>query len=274
MECDILTLETAGEEMAWISVYESINGAKLRNLHKTIGCSKFEATGILNFLWFWGLENARPDGFLPYTDREDIERYLFGEGAGCKFQMTEIVDALISTGWIDEEEDGLHLHDWSIWQDQWYKYKERQKRNTEAKRTARADKKVQDEDDAAGAEESPAAPSEEPEKPNEPVAETKSPKYTENFETFWTEYPRKDDKGAAYKQWQARMKDGFSPEELVRAAKNYAYVCKKKHTQKEYIKQGKTFLGVTLVFRDFLPEKKQTEPAPGGNPFAAYGEDA
>ena len=44
--------------MAWISVHESVDGPKLRNLYKKLKCSKFEAIGILNFLWFWGLNNA------------------------------------------------------------------------------------------------------------------------------------------------------------------------------------------------------------------------
>lgn len=69
--------------MAWISVHESIDGPKLRNLYKQLGCSKFEATGILNFLWFWGLTNAERDGLILYAEKEDIERYLYGVGAGC-----------------------------------------------------------------------------------------------------------------------------------------------------------------------------------------------
>lgn len=42
--------------MAWVSVHQEVDGAKLRRLYKTIGCSKFEALGILNFLWFWGMK--------------------------------------------------------------------------------------------------------------------------------------------------------------------------------------------------------------------------
>lgn len=55
--------------MAWISVHESIDGPKLRNLYKQLGCSKFEATGILNFLWFWGLTNAERDGLILYAEK-------------------------------------------------------------------------------------------------------------------------------------------------------------------------------------------------------------
>ena len=90
--------------MAWISVHESIDGPKLRNLYKQLGCSKFEATGILNFLWFWGLTNAERDGLILYAEKEDIERYLYGVGAGCVLDPKKIVDALFdsSTGRLTE----------------------------------------------------------------------------------------------------------------------------------------------------------------------------
>lgn len=64
------------ESMAWISVHESLNGSKLRRLFKALGCSKFEATGILVFLWFWGLNNADSTGRIQYADVEDIRREL------------------------------------------------------------------------------------------------------------------------------------------------------------------------------------------------------
>ena len=98
--------------MAWISVHESIDGPKLRNLYKQLGCSKFEATGILNFLWFWGLTNAERDGLILYAEKEDIERYLYGVGAGCVLDPKKIVDALFDSGWLDWSPRGICIHDW------------------------------------------------------------------------------------------------------------------------------------------------------------------
>ncbi len=40
--------------MAWISVHDHVDGKKLRRLSKMLDCSKAEALGVLNFLWFWG----------------------------------------------------------------------------------------------------------------------------------------------------------------------------------------------------------------------------
>lgn len=56
--------------------------------------------------------------------------------------------------------------------------------------------------------------------PKEPVlpAEQKSNKaignYTTDFEELWEVYPRKVDKGQAYKKYKARLEDGFSHEQL------------------------------------------------------------
>ena len=68
--------------------------------------------------------------------------------------------------------------------------------------------------------------------PKEPVlpAEQKSNKaignYTTDFEELWEAYPRKVDKGQAYKKYKARLEDGFSHEQLYEAVKNYAAQCK------------------------------------------------
>ena len=124
--------------MAWISVHESIDGPKLRRLYKILGCSKFEAVGILIFLWLWGLENADSTGMVLDADRDDVERYLYGVGAGCSLDIKQVVNALFSTGWIDEGADGnLYLHDWDTWQEQWYKAKLRRDKDTERKRESR-----------------------------------------------------------------------------------------------------------------------------------------
>ena len=53
--------------MPWISVHQEVDGTKLRRLYRAIGCSKFEALGILNFLWFWGMKNADETGLIQRT---------------------------------------------------------------------------------------------------------------------------------------------------------------------------------------------------------------
>lgn len=107
--------------MAWVSVHQEVDGSKLRRLYKTIGCSKFEALGILNFLWFWGMKNADETGLVSDADLEVLSRYLYGCGEGSKLDMGKVVQALADVGWIDMAVSGFYIHDWDQWQEQWYK---------------------------------------------------------------------------------------------------------------------------------------------------------
>lgn len=107
--------------MPWISVHQEVDGTKLRRLYRAIGCSKFEALGILNFLWFWGMKNADETGLVKDADLEVLSRYLYGCGEDCQLDMGKVVQALVDTGWIDVVADGFYIHDWDTWQEQWYK---------------------------------------------------------------------------------------------------------------------------------------------------------
>ena len=76
--------------------------------------------------------------------------------------------------------------------------------------------------------------------------------YPTEFEEFWNEYPKKRDKGNGYKKYRARINDGYSPEELRSAARNYRMECEREHTPEKYIKHAKTFLGDATPFLDYV----------------------
>ena len=120
--------------MAWISIHQSINGAKLRRLSKRIGCSRHEAIGILTALWLWGLDNIEPDGRITDADRSDVANEVFSGNISPNLSPAHVVDALIDSGWIDLSGDHLYLHDWEQWQAPWYSYRERAKKDADRKR--------------------------------------------------------------------------------------------------------------------------------------------
>ena len=123
--------------MAWISVHQEVDGTKLRRLYQAIGCSKFEALGILNFLWFWGMKNADETGLAVDADLDVLSRYLYGCGENFDLDMGKVVQALVDVGWIDMAPGGFHIHDWDIWQEQWYKLQRTRRTDAERKRKAR-----------------------------------------------------------------------------------------------------------------------------------------
>lgn len=158
--------------MAWISVHQEVDGTKLRRLYQAIGCSKFEALGILNFLWFWGLKNADATGLVQDATLDVLNRHLYGCGEGCELDMRKVVQALVDIGWIDLAENGFYLHDWDTWQDQWYKYQRTKEYNAERKRKERAAEKQR------GAQEEKPEPPPEPALPPSEPGEPKTPKAT------------------------------------------------------------------------------------------------
>lgn len=105
--------------MAWISVYQEVDGPKLRKLSKMLSTCKAEALGILNFLWFWGMVNADETGKVLEADRTDIEDALAGV---TRIDPTKVVDSLFEAGWLDEADAHIYIHDWDTWQEQWYNH--------------------------------------------------------------------------------------------------------------------------------------------------------
>ena len=81
-------------------------------------------------------------------------------------------------------------------------------------------------------------------------------KYSDHFEEVWKLYPRKKDKGRAYKAYKARLASGWSEDELKRAVEGYASECKRKHTPEDYIKHPSTFFSADTPFTDYLKENK------------------
>lgn len=124
----------AGDGMAWISVYQEVDGPKLRRLSKALNTCKAEALGILNFLWFWGMVNADETGKVLEADRTDIEDALAGV---TRINTASVVDSLFEAGWLDSKDGCIIIHDWDTWQEQWYKLQKTRKDDAERKRKAR-----------------------------------------------------------------------------------------------------------------------------------------
>ena len=107
--------------MAWVSVHDGVNGPKLRKLAKVAGVSKAEALGVLVTLWIWGLNNAERTGEIKDADYRTIAAAIPSDMLNTEIDYHRIIGALIETGWLDDVDGTLFLHDWDKWQGQRYK---------------------------------------------------------------------------------------------------------------------------------------------------------
>lgn len=75
--------------------------------------------------------------------------------------------------------------------------------------------------------------------------------YSPDFEHFWTDYPRKIEKRAAWIEWQKRLNGGTPAGEMIAAAGHYAIYCADAGTDEKYIAHARTFLGQQRKFEDY-----------------------
>lgn len=66
-----------------------------------------------------------------------------------------------------------------------------------------------------------------------------------DFERFWNLYPKRPgaNKTQAAKAWQARLREGHPPDQIILGTIRYAAFCKQQRTEPQYVKQAATFLG-------------------------------
>ena len=87
--------------------------------------------------------------------------------------------------------------------------------------------------------------------------------YTDEFQTFWNQYPNNKGKREAFKCWLKLIKEGTTPEHLTGCAINYAAKTRTDKTEMSFILHASTFLGPNRRFEDF-ETAEQTSDIPSG----------
>lgn len=257
----------------WLSLYESILGPKLRVTAKAIGCSQNEVLGLLNRLWIWSLDNADKDGLIIGADEKDLEDVL-STGKSRSLNAEKAVAALISEGWIEKEGDKLTVHNWFERQKYFHRLNDklendREKKRIERKKKILSEKAGKTENEKGLQQDLSKEETNTSSKPAKQVSRKND--YPKEFEEFWSVYPRKIDKGNAYKKFKARINDGYSANELIDAARNYRKVIEREHTEEKFIKHPKSFLSDAMPFADYLPKKSNNEQKfDNDDPYAGW----
>ena len=136
----------------------------------------------------WGINNATKDGELKSSDKNDIKDAL-SVGLSIGLSTDKIVDSLVEKRWIDYANGVYILHDWDIWQEQWYKALDRRAYDANRKRMERKqqDKKCPQENPQDSPPENPLLPSPSPSPSPSPKRKPK-PDHKEDIYSVFDHY--------------------------------------------------------------------------------------
>lgn len=129
--------------MAWIEAHQGLaQHPKTKRMARMLGISTAEAIGHLFMLWWWAMDYAQ-DGDLSKYDEFDI-----ADAAQWTGDAKTFLDAVKncgpgdSSGFIDERDGGLFLHDWNVYAGRLFNMREqnreRQARHKEQKKNEAA----------------------------------------------------------------------------------------------------------------------------------------
>ncbi len=225
-----------------VGVYKSIYGLKLEKFRNKLGCSRFEAIGILVSLWLYAEERENKNGELEPIPCEELESLFGVHMCGSEYSPEKIVSALEETRWIDRDGKNVNIHDWKDWQYSLRAFNNQSSYNGKEEPSKEADECTQISIDGS-------------ESPSEPKLSTNKKnknEYTEDFEEFWQAYPRRVEKAKAFKVYQARIREGYTASQLKEATEMYKVECRRRGTEEWFIKHPATFLGPSKPFLEFL----------------------
>lgn len=198
--------------MAWIEVHQELREhKKLYACAELLKISRVEMLGTIVTLWLWALDNV-PDGSLSGISRQTIARV-------CDWNVKKadvLVNALISTGWLDQNGDTLVIHDWTEYvgklMERRRKDRERKKKSTAVPPTSAG---TPQEFRGSSAEipvlqypnSTVPIPNHNYSAPNTgditpPPQEGPAPFDGRSFTAFWDAYPKKHGREAAWEAWR------------------------------------------------------------------------
>lgn len=200
--------------MAWIESHQEVGRhPKTKKLARLLGVSLPAAVGHLHYLWWWTLDFAQ-DGTLEKFDGYDLADAMQWDG-----DPNQLVEALISAGYIDDTEDGLVIHDWKDYAgkllERRAKDRARKRAASEAASSPQDFRGNSDGNDEESAETPSASFVTVPNStlPNQTVHDSTLPNSTmtppeaqtlqeRRFAEFWKAYPKKVGKASCLKAWK------------------------------------------------------------------------
>lgn len=198
-----------------------------------LGVSSNEAHGILSGLWAFAFNFAH-DGDLSRFDAEDIALGVEWEGD------PDALMAALAVGFVN---NGI-IHDWYEWGGKLFgEHIEDAQRKYDSYHSEQG--KISTEKTG----ENRRMPQRREEKKKPP---SYSPLRGEQFEVFWAIYPKRkgNNRRKTVAAWNARLRDGETPERMIAASRHYAE--ERSGKDETYTLMAATFLGRDLRYEEWV----------------------
>lgn len=235
--------------MPWIESHSELRDhPKSKRMKRKLRISEHETVGLLHYFWYWALEFA-PDGDITNLSDEDI-------ADGCRFtgEPEEFVSALIHAGFVDEIDGFRIIHDWFKHAGKLIAWRQKEAERARVNREKNGKKPV----NTHSVQRTDGVRTEDDLRTNRgtyvpvTVTDTKDIKHivdsdecAQTFETFWTDYPKKNGKAEALKKWAIYHKKGeISIDAIMDGLNRYLnYIDheRKRGFDRQYM-DGKTFV--------------------------------
>ena len=207
--------------MAWIESHQELGRhPKIKRLANATGLTKAAAIGYLHLLWWWALDYAQ-DGVITHYSAEEI-----ADGAQWDGDPDAFLNALIESGFVDEGNGKLVIHDWHEYAGRLIEKRQANRMRSQRARDANKHESVSTEREPNAydthTERIPYRATV-PNQPNSTVPNRTIPYHTTDmsdvdaFYEFWKLYPKKVGKGEAKKAW-GKIKPGKALTETILAA--------------------------------------------------------
>lgn len=255
--------------MAWIESHQGLEkNGKLLELSNRLGINRYQAIGHLHALWWWALSNAE-DGNLARFSNATITQacgwseYIVDEIDASRInEMTnaekgdEFVPALITCGFLDRENNGLWVHNWSDYTERYFKsiklnkrIREQTKRRVEKHRKSNASVTQMKRSVTVPTIPYLTVPDLTKPKDKEPPI---VPKGTE-FDLIWNTYPKRVGKKSAERYYAASVKTAEDKVDIESALRRYL---SSERVKAGYIQNGSTWFN---NWRDWIRDPERVE---------------
>lgn len=254
----------------WLKItHELPSKPEVLALSGQLGITRWEVVGRLHALWTW-LDQHTEKGHAPNVTATTLCDSLFGDELGRQF-----ADALQEVGWLAEDDSGVWAPNFDRHISKTAKNRALASQRKQRSRTSHGEghdtgQQLSREERDKGVTREEVEEEKKGEVHEQSSSANRQPEYPSDFEQLWAEKPERaggNPKREAYQAYSARLKAGYTYEQMLEGLRRYAaYLEATGKLGTEFVQTVATFLGPKKLsfLEDWTPPKAEEGPESDG----------